>query len=170
MMVRVLRPKKSILITPASSITEPSYCVSRSSESFTVATGIISVRSEGAMMIPAACTPVPRTEPSSTIASRRTILSAVPSASRNSRRRFTFSRSSPVKPSLSAREPYPFMGAVSTRLSEIPGLSGTSLAMALDCSSGRSSTRETSFIDILAAIVPYVTMAATCCLPYFCTT
>ena len=50
----VFKPKKSILSTPASSITLPSICVTHKVESLAVATGIISVKSLGAIMIPAA--------------------------------------------------------------------------------------------------------------------
>ena len=39
-MVSVFNPRKSILITPASSITFPSYCVTSNGESLEMATGI----------------------------------------------------------------------------------------------------------------------------------
>jgi hypothetical protein len=66
------KPKKSILITPAFSMMLPSNCVISRFTSFTAQTGISSVRSLGAMMIPAAWIPVLRTEPSSFSASRST--------------------------------------------------------------------------------------------------
>ena len=72
MMVNVFKPRKSILITPASSMILPSNWVTNKSESLEVATGIISVKSCGAMIIPAAWIPVLRTDPSRTKASFKT--------------------------------------------------------------------------------------------------
>ena len=74
-MDNVFNPRKSILITPAFSITLPSICVSHKLDSLEVATGMSSIKSFGAMIIPAACTPVLRTEPSSRSASCKTLLS-----------------------------------------------------------------------------------------------
>ena len=71
-MDKVFKPKKSILITPAFSIIFPSYCVMSKSTSLLVATGINSLKSLGAIMIPAACIPVPLTEPSNISACRNT--------------------------------------------------------------------------------------------------
>ena len=72
MMDKVFSPKKSILIKPVSSITEPSYWVtsifSPVSLSSAVLTGTQSVMSSRQMMVPQACTPVLRTLPSSILA------------------------------------------------------------------------------------------------------
>ena len=69
MIERVFKPKKSIFINPVSSITEPSYWVtsifSPVSLSSAVLTGTQSVISSRPMITPHACTPVPRTLPSS---------------------------------------------------------------------------------------------------------
>ena len=53
-------------------MTDPSICVTHKVESFAVATGMISVKSLGAMMIPAAWMPVLRIEPSKRSASCNT--------------------------------------------------------------------------------------------------
>ena len=152
--VSVFKPKKSILITPASSITLPSYCVTSRSESFATATGIMSVKSFGAMIIPAACIPVPRTEPSSTMASFNTLPASVFVAAKYLRSSFTPSSSSPLRPSLSFKLLSPSIGAVKTRRSDMPGLSGTNFANTLASCKGKSNTRATSLILILAAMVP----------------
>ena len=72
MIDNVFKPRKSILIRPVSSITAPSYCVtsifSPVSLSSAVLTGTQSVISSRQMMVPHACTPVPRTLPSSILA------------------------------------------------------------------------------------------------------
>ena len=72
MIERVFSPKKSILISPVSSITEPSYCVtsifSPVSLSSAVETGTQSVMSSRQMIVPQAWTPVLRTLPSSILA------------------------------------------------------------------------------------------------------
>ena len=69
---KVFKPKKSILISPVSSITEPSYCVtsifSPVSLSSAVLTGTQSVISSRQMIVPQACTPVLRTFPSNIFA------------------------------------------------------------------------------------------------------
>ncbi len=78
-MDKVFKPKKSILITPASSITFPSICVTHKSESAAVVTGIKSVKSLGAMMIPAACVPVFLTLPSNLSASCKILVRKSPS-------------------------------------------------------------------------------------------
>ena len=156
-MVRVFSPRKSILITPASSITLPSIWVSHKWESLEVATGIRSVRSCGAMMMPAAWIPVLRTEPSSRSASCSTLPAGVSTCLYMSRSFFTLSSSSFPNPSFSSSDFSPsfaFIGACNTRFNSIPGLSGTSLASALDSARGRSITRATSLILIFAAMVP----------------
>ena len=72
MMDKVFKPRKSILMSPVSSITDPSYWVtsifSPVSLSSAVLTGTQSVMSSRQMMVPQACTPVPRTFPSSILA------------------------------------------------------------------------------------------------------
>ena len=70
--VKVFKPRKSILSSPASSATELSYCVQTRSESFAVATGTKFVKSSGVIITPHACMPVFRTEPSIALAFRRT--------------------------------------------------------------------------------------------------
>ena len=66
---RVLRPRKSILMSPVDSMTEPSYCVtsifSPVALSSAVLSGTTSLMSIFPMMIPQACTPVLRMFPSS---------------------------------------------------------------------------------------------------------
>ena len=66
---RVLSPRKSILISPVDSMTEPSYCVtsmlSPVALSSAVLKGTTSLISIFPMMIPQACTPVLRIFPSS---------------------------------------------------------------------------------------------------------
>ena len=60
-MVSVIRPRKSILISPTDSMTCPSYSVtmmsSPLSRSFTVASGAKFVRSSAPIITPQACTP-----------------------------------------------------------------------------------------------------------------
>ena len=46
------------------------------------------------------------------------------------------------------------IGAVNMRFREMPGLSGTNFAKVLACANGKSNTRATSLILILAAMVP----------------
>ena len=71
MMESVFSPRKSILISPVSSITFPSYCVTMvfSLESELLSTAVLtytqSVMSSRHIMTPQACTPVLRTVPSS---------------------------------------------------------------------------------------------------------
>ena len=71
---RVFKPKKSILINPVSSMTEPSYWVtnifSPVSLSSAVLTGTQSVISSRQIIVPQACTPVLRTLPSNILAYR----------------------------------------------------------------------------------------------------
>ena len=66
---RVFRPRKSILISPVDSMTEPSYCVtsmlSPVALSSAVLSGTTSLMSIFPMMIPQAWTPVLRIFPSS---------------------------------------------------------------------------------------------------------
>ena len=129
-------------------------------------------KSSGAMMIPAACKPVLRTEPSNRAASFNTCACRL-SPFNISRSFFTFSKSSPPMSSFSCKlfSPSFFVnGANSILFRFVPALSGTSLASILLSANGRSSTRATSFILILAAIVPNVTICATWFLPYFSTT
>ncbi|MNE52216.1 hypothetical protein D3C80_1468790 [compost metagenome] len=71
-----------------------------------------------------------------------------------SRNCLTFSISSGPNPSLSFNDLSPSKGAFITRSNEMPGLSGTSFAMAFESGSGRSSALATSLILILAAIEP----------------
>ncbi len=70
--VSVLRPRKSILNRPKSSIYLPSYCVTTASAAPLlprwIETGTYWLTSPGAMMTPAAWTPVCRAEPSRTVA------------------------------------------------------------------------------------------------------
>ena len=153
---RVFNPKKSILITPASSITDPSIWVTHKSESLAVATGIISVKSLGAIIIPAACIPVLRMEPSNFSASCNTnALKSVPLYI--SLNFLMLSMSSAWYPSFSANDFSPSLavkGACKQRPNSVPGLSGTNFANKLDSDNGKSITRATSLILLFAAIVP----------------
>ena len=75
MIDRVFSPRKSILMRPVSSMTLPSYCVTITLEpslSVAVLTGTQSVMGSRPMMTPQAWTPVLRTLPSS-FSARRTV-------------------------------------------------------------------------------------------------
>ena len=158
-MLSVFNPRKSIFITPASSIEPPSICVSQSSDSFEVATGNKSVKSFGAMMMADAWIPVFLTDPSRISASCNILLCKVSPAYR-SRNFFTFSISSPCNCSFSSKDFSPFFaslvvkGACNKRFKFIPGRSGTSFEIALLSAIGKSITLATSAILDLAAIVP----------------
>ena len=158
-MLNVFKPRKSILITPASSIEPPSICVNHNSDSLEVATGKRSVRSFGAMMMAEACIPVFLTEPSNTSASCNILLCrSVPAYS--SRSFFTFSISSPCSCSFSSNDFSPFFaslavkGACNNLFKLMPGRSGTNLEMARLSAMGKSITLATSAMLDLAAMVP----------------
>ncbi len=153
MMLSVFNPRKSILITPASSITLPSICVSHSSESFEVQTGIKSVKSFGAMIIPAAWIPVLRTEPSRISASCK-MRAGRSSPLYTCLSFFTVSSSSGPNASFSLKLFSPVKGACNTLFNDTPGRSGTNLDKARLSGNGRSITRATSAMLDLAAIVP----------------
>ena len=151
-MERVFSPRKSILINPVSSITEPSYWVtsifSPVSLSSAVLTGTQSVISSRQIIVPQACTPVPRTFPSSILAYlivSRTKGSEEASAACNSG---TYSI---------ALRRFSFLSGI---------LSGTSLARRSDSERGSFCTRATSLIASFVAIVPYVMIWATFSWPY----
>ena len=141
-MERVLSPRKSILMSPVSSITCPSYCVQSSlcpgsALSSAVDTGTQSLISSRQMMVPQACMPVLRTVPSSILAYLmvlRSLGSSDTSACRSSATvlmafsRFIFSPSG--------------------------SRSGMALQSRLDISRGSRSTRATSLMEFLVAMVP----------------
>ena len=136
----VFSPRKSILINPVSSITEPSYWVtsifSPVSLSSAVLTGTQSVISSRQIIVPQACTPVPRTFPSSILAYFIVSLtkgSGDASAACNSG---TYSM---------AFFRFSFLSGI---------LSGTNLAKRSDSASGSFWTRATSLIASFVAIVP----------------
>ena len=104
-------------------------------------------------MIPAACIPVPLTEPSKIIADSIT-LEGKPPEDFICLNCLTCSNSSELKFSRSAKLPSPVNEALNIRSKVILGLSGTNLAKAFDSDKGKSNTRATSFNDIFAAIVP----------------
>ena len=156
MMDKVFSPRKSILISPVSSMTEPSYWVtsifSPVSLSSAVLTGTQSVMSSRQIIVPQACTPVPRTLPSSILAY------------------FIVSRTSGSGEASAACNSGTYAIAFG-RLSFLSGiLSGTSLHRRSDSLKGSFCTRATSLIAILVAIVPYVMMCATFSCPYFSVT
>ena len=147
MIESVLRPRKSILIRPVSSITAPSYCVtsifSPVSLSSAVLTGTQSVMSSRQMIVPQACTPVPRTLPSSILAYlivSRMMGSVDSSAALSSGTammafwRFTFS-------------------CLSLSLGSLMR-SGIHLHSWLACAKGSFCTRATSLSAIFVAMVP----------------
>ncbi len=141
MMDSVLRPRKSILISPVSSITEPSYCVtsifSLVSLSSAVLMGTTSDMSVWPMITPQACTPVLRTFPSS--------MAAYLSVS--------FTRESLLlAASLSS-------GTLSMAVCRVIFftfgiLSGTSFASRFDSERGSLCTLATSLIEDFVAMVP----------------
>ena len=157
MMDRVLRPRKSIFIKPVSSITEPSYWVTNISSpvslSLAVLTGTTSEMSYRPMMTPHACTPVLRTFPSNICAY------------------FKVSRikgSRPVAASFSSGTYSIASFNLNFFMSGI--LSGTNFANRFDSARGSFSTRATSLMADLVAIVPYVMICATRSAPYFSVT
>ena len=157
MMDRVLRPKKSILMRPVSSMTLPSYCVTSSfspvSLSSAMLMGTWSVMSSRQMIVPQACTPVLRTLPSSIFAYfmvSRNNGSGDASASRSSgTAEIAFGR---------------FIFIPSGKRS------GIALQSLFDMSRGTFCTRATSFMASFVAIVPYVMICATFSCPYFSVT
>ncbi len=141
---RVFKPRKSILISPVSSITRPSYWVTSSfpsSLSTAVLTGTQSEILSRHMITPQACTPVPRTLPSS--------FSAYFSVSRISGFGFCCSA---LNSGTSFRQLVRFI------LASLPFTSGICLGSSFTSLSlsgiGSPSTRATSFKAILVAIVP----------------
>ena len=109
--LKVLSPKKSIFITPASSIEPPSICVNHNSDSFEEATGKRSVKSFGAIIIADACIPVFLTDPSRISASCKIVLfKSVPLYI--SRSCFTFSISSGNNCSFSSNDFSPSLASL----------------------------------------------------------
>ena len=143
----VFNPRKSILINPVSSITEPSYWVtsifSPVSLSSAVLTGTQSVMSSRQIIVPQACTPVPRTLPSSILAYLR--------VSRTNGSDDASAACSSGTYSMAFRR-FSFLSGI---------LSGTSFARRSDSERGSFCTRATSLIASLVAIVPYVMICAT---------
>ena len=135
-------PRKSILMSPVSSMTCPSYCVASSLcpgslLSSAVDTGTQSLIASRQMMVPQAWMPVPRTVPSSIFAYFMVFAIcglALASASRSSGTH------------LMALVRFIFIPSGS--------LSGIALQRRLDMSSGSFSTRATSLIEFFVAIVP----------------
>ena len=144
---RVFKPRKSILISPVSSITEPSYCVtsifSPVSLSTAVLTGTQSVMSSRQMIVPQACTPVPRTLPSRIFA--YLIVSRIAGSSDSSA---AFNSGTAL---------IAFLRLIFRSLSLSLGSgirSGTHLQSWFDTGIGNFCTRATSFSAIFVAIVP----------------
>ena len=140
MIDRVLSPRKSILIRPVSSITDPSYCVtsifSPVSLSSAALTGTQSVMSSRQMIVPHACTPVLRTLPSSILAY---LIVSLRMGSDDCSAAFNSGTYSMAL----------------TRLTFLSGMrSGTSLHKRSDSLSGSFCTRATSFRAIFVAMVP----------------
>ena len=162
MVDRFFSPRKSILMRPVSSITEPSYCVQLSlspvSLSSAVLMGTQSETSSLQMITPQACTPRFRTLPSSIWAYFMVSLMAglgdacaSASAGTHSRQFFRF-----------IFRGFPLLSSGRR--------SGMALHQSLDMFSGTFCTRATSLMAILVAIVPYVMMCVTFSSPYFCVT
>ena len=140
MIDNVFKPRKSILISPVSSITEPSYWVTSISSpvslSSAVLTGTQSVISSRQIIVPQACTPVPRTLPSSILAY------------------FSVSRTNGSDEASAACNSGTYAIAFG-KFSFLSGiLSGTSLAKRSDSERGSFCTRATSLIANFVAIVP----------------
>ena len=145
--VRVFKPKKSILSSPADSTTLLSNWVTSISESLAVAIGTCSRISDGVMITPQACTPRLRIDPSMTRAWLMILaFMSFPEASSliwcafsiSSWRFFNLSRSS-----------------ASESLNNLARLtSGTILPSSFTCAGVYSITRAVSRIEFLAAIVP----------------
>ena len=140
MIDKVFNPRKSILIKPVSSITEPSYWVtsifSPVSLSSAVLTGTQSVISSLHIIVPHACTPVLRTFPSNILAYlivSRKMGSGDTSAACNSG---TYAM---------ALGRFIFLSGI---------LSGTSLHKRSDSDNGSFCTRATSLMANFVAIVP----------------
>ena len=139
---RVLRPRKSILMSPVDSMTCPSYCVtavfiSGKSGSSAVLTGTHWSMGFWQMMNPQAWIPVLRTVPSSILA-YLIVLDSLGSMEASA------ARSSGVHLIAFCR----FIFRLSGRRS------GIALQRAFDLSRGSCSTRATSLMEFLAAIVP----------------
>ena len=157
MMDKVFKPKKSILISPVSSMTEPSYWVTSISSpvslSFAVLTGTTSEISYRPMMTPQAWTPVLRTFPSS--------ICAYFSVSRTN-------GSGPVAASFNSGTYSIASFSLNFFMSGI--LSGTNFAKRFASARGTFCTRATSLMADFVAIVPYVIICATRSAPYFSVT
>ena len=149
MILKVFRPRKSILSIPTLSTTEPSYWVTKRSEFLSDLTGMYCIKSSGAMIMPAAWIPVCRAEPSKISAKASTF----PSGEVRS-----FFRSASSGTSAKAWDRV------------VPGFSGTSLAIWLDLSKGNPNTRATSRMADLAPMLPKVIICATWFLPYLLAT
>ncbi|CCY64957.1 uncharacterized protein BN467_01693 [Prevotella sp. CAG:1124] len=151
---KVLSPRKSIFISPVSSITLPSYCVQSSlwpvSLSSAVDTGTQSLIGSLHMIVPQAWIPVFLTFPSSILAY------SMVSCRRGS-----------VDASASRSSLTHLMAFVRFIFRPSGSLSGMALHSLFDSSRGSFSTRATSLMASLVAIVPYVMMCATLSAPYF---
>ena len=158
-MERVLSPRKSILISPVSSITEPSYCVHISFSCVALSSAVlIGTQSDIAsrqIIMPQACTPVFLTLPSS-ITAYFSVLESSGSLEAAA------SRSSGIAAIAFGRF---ILGTFPSGPSG--SLSGMSLHRRLLVSRGSFCTRATSFSASFVAIVPYVIMCATFSKPYF---
>ena len=139
----VFSPKKSILMSPVSSITWPSYCVHRSfspvSLSSAVLTGTQSSMASRQMIVPQACTPVLRTLFSNICANLMVSLN-------NGSGEVAASFNSGIH-SMALRM-FIFL--------PLGSLSGMALQRAFTMPRGTFCTRPTSLMASLVAIVPYV--------------
>ena len=138
---RVLSPRKSILIRPVDSMTEPSYCVtsmlSPVALSSAVLKGTTSLISIFPMMIPQACTPVLRIFPSSICAYFSVSWSRGSGLREACLSSGTYSREAPM-----------------VTFFTLGILSGMSFVRRSLSERGRRWTRATSLMALLAAIVP----------------
>ncbi|OIQ64658.1 hypothetical protein GALL_537900 [mine drainage metagenome] len=147
-MVSVRRPRKSNFTRPTASTSSLSYWLTTLSLPGWQYMGEKSVILPGEISTPPACMPILRVRPSSRNASSSSSLTSS-SFSRRSLNCGSFS-------SASARD--------------MPSSLGISLAMPSTKLNGRSSTRPTSRITALAAMVPKVAICDTASRPYFCLT
>ena len=138
----VFSPRKSILIRPVDSITCPSYwvqlvLVSLKSGSSAVDTGTQLLIGSRQIMKPQAWMPVPRTVPSSILAYLMVLLSF-----------------SSVEASASLSSGVHLMAFTKFIFMPSGSRSGMALHSAFETASGRFSTRATSLIEFLVAILP----------------
>ena len=145
MMSKVFKPRKSIFSSPASSTSEPSYCTTMVSEFLEVANGMQSNRLSRPMMTPQACTPVPRSVPSSFKANCKVC----------------FTNGVPFSSSFFSS------GVASMAFSRVLASSGTIFDRRSLSDSGSISARAQSLMAVLPFISISVTITATFSLPYF---